>query len=55
VVNLQDALIIRNEYLGFGVVTIPAIFLDINGDGVIDVKDFNIVRGLIGSKLPPLV
>jgi hypothetical protein len=55
VVTMQDALVIRNEYLGFGVVTIPALFLDVNGDGVIDVNDYNTTRRLIGSKLPPLI
>ena len=54
VVTMQDALIVRNEYLGFAAVTIPVIFLDVNGDGVVDVNDYNSVRRLIGTKLPPL-
>ena len=55
VVTMQDALVIRNEYLGFGVVNVPVIFLDVNGDGVIDANDYNVARRLIGSKLPPLI
>jgi hypothetical protein len=54
VVTMQDAVIIRNDYLGFAPVTIPAIFLDINGDGVVNVTDYNLVRRLIGTQLPPL-
>ena len=52
VVAMQDALIVRNQYLGFAPVTIPTLFLDVNGDGVIDVNDYNTARRLIGSKLP---
>ncbi len=51
-VTLQDAVFVRNEYLGFAPVTIPVTFLDVNGDGVVDVKDYNVVHSLIGTKLP---
>jgi hypothetical protein len=55
VVTLQDALIVRNEYLGLAPVTIPVIFLDVDGDGVVDVNDYNDIRRLIGTELPPLI
>ena len=52
VVTMQDALVVRNQYLGFAPVTIPVILLDVTGDGVVDVQDYNIVRSAIGTKLP---
>jgi hypothetical protein len=52
VVNAQDAVIVRNRYLGFAAVTVQDIFLDINGDGVIDVNDYNLARKFSGKKLP---
>jgi Bacterial Ig domain/Dockerin type I domain len=51
VVNSQDAVIIRNKYLGLGPVIIMDVFLDINGDGVIDVNDFNLARKFNGTRL----
>jgi hypothetical protein len=54
VVSMQDALVVRNEYLGFAPVTIPVIFLDINGDVFVDVNDCNTVRRFIGAQLPPV-
>jgi hypothetical protein len=51
VVNAQDAVLVRNEYLGLAM---PLIFGDINGDGTVDLNDYNAVRKLIGTMLPPL-
>jgi hypothetical protein len=55
VVTLQDALVVRNDYLGFAPVTIPVVFLDVNGDVIVDVNDYNTVRRFIGAQLPPVV
>jgi Dockerin type I domain/Right handed beta helix region/Immunoglobulin I-set domain len=53
VVNSQDAIIVRNEiYPGLGTVTVPLTFLDIDGDGLIDFHDLNIVRQRNGKRLP---
>ena len=52
VVNSQDPIIVRNQYLGLGTVSVPPAFLDINGDGVIDVNDYNLVRQRSGLRLP---
>ena len=54
IVTMQDALQIRNAYLGFGPVTVAVVFLDINGDGVVDVNDSNETRSLLGTQLPAL-
>ncbi|HKI17600.1 MAG TPA: dockerin type I repeat-containing protein, partial [Isosphaeraceae bacterium] len=51
VVNSQDAVLVRNMFLG---ITPPTLFGDINGDGVVNLSDFIAVRKFIGSKLPPL-
>jgi hypothetical protein len=51
VVNSQDAIGIRNEWLGVDGAT-PTIFGDINGDGTVNVADYNAVRLLIGTSLP---
>ena len=32
----------------------PTIFGDINGDGKVDINDYNAVRQRIGTTLPPL-
>jgi hypothetical protein len=50
-VNAQDAVLVRNEYLGLAM---PNIFGDIDGDGTVDLNDYNTVRRLIGTALPPL-
>jgi hypothetical protein len=52
IVTLQDALIVRNYYLNIGAVTIPNTFLDVNGDGVVDINDYNQSRRFIGSHRP---
>ena len=52
VVNSQDLVIVRNAFTGLGPPsTIPMAFLDLNGDGVVDVIDYNIVRKFVGKKL----
>jgi hypothetical protein len=44
---------IRNEFLGFAG-AVPTIFGDINGDGVVDVNDYNLVRQRLFTTLPPV-
>jgi hypothetical protein len=44
--------IVRNQVYGLGPVGIPLTFLDINGDGLIDFTDFDLVRRRNGQKLP---
>ncbi len=51
VVNSQDLAGIRNEWLGIGGAK-PTIFGDINGDGKVNVADYNAERLLIGTSLP---
>src|SRR5262249_46672056 len=51
VVNSQDMVGVRNELLG---IISPTLFGDINGDGKVDINDYNAVRARIGTKLPPL-
>ena len=50
-VNSQDLAGIRNEWLGVGGAK-PTIFGDINGDGLVNVLDYNAERLLIGTSLP---
>ena len=56
VVNVQDLVIVRDGYTGFGDPSLlpPIIFLDVNGDGVVSVADLNVVRSKVGTQLPPL-
>jgi hypothetical protein len=51
VVNSQDVVGVRNEILGLAPMT---IFGDINGDGKVDINDYNAVRARIGTTLPPI-
>ncbi len=51
VVNSQDLVGVRNEWLGIGGATYT-IFGDINGDGVVNVTDYNDVRAFLGTSLP---
>jgi hypothetical protein len=51
VVNSQDMVGVRNEILGLAPIT---IYGDINGDGKVDINDYNAVRARIGTTLPPL-
>jgi trimeric autotransporter adhesin len=52
VVNSQDAVIERNQVYGVAPATLPLIFLDINGDGVVDATDYDLVRQRNGKRLP---
>jgi hypothetical protein len=51
VVNAQDAVLIRNQIIGY-LGTVPTVFGDINGDGVVDLSDFTAVRKRLGTRLP---
>jgi CSLREA domain-containing protein len=52
IVNAGDLVIVRNAFTGLAPVPVPAEFLDLNGDGVVNVDDYNLVRKNIGKKLP---
>ena len=52
VVNSQDAVIVRNQYLAFGPVSIDLLFLDVNGDGVVDATDYGLVHNRAATHLP---
>ena len=53
VVNSQDQVLVRNAYLHIGPpTTIPLAFFDLNGDGVIDLTDYNLARKYNGTRLP---
>jgi hypothetical protein len=55
IVTLQDAVQIHNYYTGIGTVTVAVVFLDINGDGVVGINDYNLTRSLIGTQLGPAI
>jgi hypothetical protein len=50
VVNAQDLVVVRNDFTSLGGVF--NIFDDINGDGVVDISDTNLVGRFIGKRLP---
>ncbi len=52
VVNAQDLVDVRNDFASLG--GVYNIFDDINGDGVVDINDTNLVGRFIGKKLPTL-
>jgi Bacterial Ig domain len=52
VVNAQDLVVVRNDFASLGGVF--NIFDDINGDGVVDINDTNLVGRFVGKKLPSL-
>ena len=52
VVNAQDLVIDRNDFTSLGVTY--NIFDDINGDGVVDITDYNLVRRFGGESLPQI-
>jgi hypothetical protein len=52
VVNAQDLVVVRNDFTSFGATY--NIFDDINGDGVVDINDTNLVGRFVGKKLPTL-
>ena len=41
-----------NEYLNLGPVTIDPLFLDVNGDGVVDATDYGLVHNRAATHLP---
>jgi hypothetical protein len=53
VVNSADLVGVRNEFLGFNGAA-PTIFGDINGDGTVDVKDYNLVKKYLFTRPPPI-
>jgi hypothetical protein len=50
VVNAQDLVLVRNDFTAIGAVY--DVFDDINGDGIVDINDTNLVGRFIGKKLP---
>jgi hypothetical protein len=53
VVNSQDQVLVRNACLHIGPpTTILLAFFDLNGDGVIDLTDYNLARKYTGTRLP---
>ena len=52
IVNSRDQVIVRNAITGYGQVSVPLAFLDLDGDGVVDVKDYNLARKYAGKRLP---
>lgn len=53
VVNSQDQVLVRNACLHIAPpTTIPLAFFDLNGDGVIDLTDYNLARKYTGTRLP---
>jgi hypothetical protein len=52
VVNSQDIVIVRDMYRGIGTVSIPLVFGDFDGDGTVDLTDYNLVRRRNGTHLP---
>jgi hypothetical protein len=53
VVNSADLTGVRNESLGFNGAA-PTIFGDINGDGTVNITDYNLVKKFLFTRLPPL-
>ena len=50
VVNAQDLVLVRNDFTASA--RAYNVFDDINGDGVVDINDTNLVGRFIGKKLP---
>jgi len=51
VVNMADAVLVRNEMQGTGDPSMMG-WADLNGDGVVDINDVNAVRQRVGTRLP---
>src|SRR5262249_7023600 len=49
-VNAQDLVLVRNDFAALGAAY--NVLLDLNGDGVVDINDTNLVGRFIGKKLP---
>ncbi|MDX2039413.1 MAG: choice-of-anchor Q domain-containing protein [Isosphaeraceae bacterium] len=54
ITNGVDMVAVRNAFTGLGPVLIPLEFLDLDGDGFVDIDDYNLVRRHLGKKLPKL-
>ena len=54
-VNSQDAVLVRNEFLALRAGAYQRSSLDINGDGIVDINDTNLLGRFIGKKLPDQV
>jgi len=51
-INSLDAAIVKNYYL-VGIIPTQALtFLDTDGNGIIDVNDYNLITARVGKKLP---
>ncbi len=45
-------MLVRNQYLALGPVAIDLLFLDVNGDGVVDATDYGLVHNRAATHLP---
>ena len=52
VVNSLDTVDLRNKILGVGPMTVPLVFMDINGDGTANATDLSLITARNGKKLP---
>ena len=51
-INSLDSAIVKNYYL-VGIIPTQALtFLDIDGNGIVDVTDYNLITARVGKKLP---
>ena len=51
-INSLDSAIVKNYYL-VGIIPTQALtFLDTDGNGIIDVNDYNLITARVGKKLP---
>ena len=50
--NSSDSVTLRNYIYSLATVTIPVGFLDVNGDGLVNVTDLTLVTARNGKKLP---
>ena len=51
-VNTLDTAAVKNYYTSGTIPTSGVAFLDVDGNGVVDVTDYNLVLGRVGKKLP---
>ena len=52
VVNSLDQVLIRNQIVNPGSVPFSLLFLDLNGDGAVDINDYKLARKYNGKRLP---